>query len=158
MSREGLVLFGYAVSGVTGSSALPHWRDRFAGLPSVNREDQTDLVTATRLQMYGVPFDTIPVAQIIVEAAGVLATLQRSRPEPLWSRPRRVARAGTAEGALALEAGPRDDLRRAELAEKIVEVTNRRGRPTSCKVTCTPLMSEGRHVQGVMLMIDEAEV
>jgi two-component system CheB/CheR fusion protein len=43
------------------------------------------------------------------------------------------------------------------LDEKTVPATNRRGRPISCKVTCTPLMSEGRHVQGVILMIDEVE-
>jgi two-component system CheB/CheR fusion protein len=50
------------------------WRDRFAGLPSVDREAQSDdLMAATHLQMYGVAFDAIPVAQIIVEAAGSLA-------------------------------------------------------------------------------------
>jgi len=43
------------------------------------------------------------------------------------------------------------------LDEKTIPATNRRGRPITCKATCTPLMSEGRHVQGVILMIDEIE-
>jgi two-component system CheB/CheR fusion protein len=50
-----------------------NWRDRVAGLPPVTREDQADLMTATHLQMYGVAFDAVPVAQIIVEAAGGLS-------------------------------------------------------------------------------------
>ena len=49
------------------------WRERFAGVPALHGDDQTDPMMATHLQMYGVAFDAIPIAHIIVEATGALA-------------------------------------------------------------------------------------
>ncbi|PYR32985.1 MAG: chemotaxis protein CheR [Acidobacteria bacterium] len=86
------------------------------------------------------------------------------RSEELWGLRREEA---VGRNVFSLDIGlPLDQLRamiraslaaESELAEKTVDATNRRGRPIGCKVTCTPLMGEGRHVQGVILMIDEVE-
>jgi len=86
------------------------------------------------------------------------------RSEELWGLRREEA---VGRNVFSLDIGlPLDQLRamiraslaaESELAEKTVDATNRRGRPIGCKVTCTPLMGEGRHVQGAILMIDEVE-
>jgi len=41
-----------------------------------------------------------------------------------------------------------------EVANLTVNATNRRGKPTECIVTCTPLLGKGQ-IQGVIVMVDE---
>jgi len=69
------------------------------------------------------------------------------------------------QSILSLDIGlPVDQLRtpvrdvlhgRTEFQEIVLEATNRRGRAIQCRITCTPLLGEGKTIRGVILLIEE---